>query len=82
MLNSAEKPEFLNTREVRVCEKVMPVSFQMHEEPCILTGFQGKPDMEWIILDPLMGFWVELLIWLGEIMFLKPINGKCRIKLG
>ena len=41
MLNSAEKPEFLNTREVRVCEKVMPVSFQMHEEPYIY-GILGK----------------------------------------
>jgi hypothetical protein len=41
MLNSAEKPEFLNTRAVRVCEKVMSVSFQMHEEPYIY-GFLRK----------------------------------------
>ena len=32
--------------------------------------------MEWIFLDPVMGFWVELLIWLGEIMFYKHLNGK------
>jgi hypothetical protein len=35
MLDSAEKPEFLNTRAVGVCEKMMSVSFQMHEKAYI-----------------------------------------------
>jgi len=25
--------------------------------------------MEWIFLGPVMGFWIELLIWLGRIIF-------------
>jgi hypothetical protein len=35
MLNNTEKPEYTNARAVRVCEKVMSVSVQMHEEPYI-----------------------------------------------
>jgi hypothetical protein len=35
MLNNTEKPDFTDARAVGVCEKVMPVSVQMHEEPYI-----------------------------------------------
>jgi len=35
MLKKAEKPEYTNARAVRVCEKVMSVSVQMHEKPYI-----------------------------------------------
>ena len=35
MWDIAEKPEYTNARVVRVCEKVMSVSVQMHEEPYI-----------------------------------------------
>ena len=35
MLNNTEKPAYTNARAVRVCEKVMSVSVQIHEEPYI-----------------------------------------------
>lgn len=30
-----EKPDFSNARAIRVCQKVMSVSVQMHEQPYI-----------------------------------------------
>jgi len=33
MLNNTEKPEYTNARAVRICEKVMSVSVQIHGEP-------------------------------------------------
>jgi len=35
MLKNAEKPDFMNARSIRVCQKVLSVSVQVCEKPYI-----------------------------------------------
>jgi hypothetical protein len=42
MLMNAEKPDFMNTRAVKVCQKVMTVSVQVYEKPYIYGILRKK----------------------------------------
>ena len=65
ILKNAEKPDFMNTRAVRVCQKVVSARVQVHEEPYIY-GILRKTGHGVNFLDLAGVNSVKFLMSLGE----------------